>query len=89
MMYHSRFAYAALVTALLLVLASSAALAVVYVRWDSPNNGPGNDWDHAYHTIQAGLNAAPGGEVWVAGDSEWTCYDCFENAAAAGLHKVP
>ena len=27
--------------------------------------------------------------VWVAGDSEWTCYDCFENAAAAGLHKVP
>lgn len=53
-----------------LVLAAccvSASCAVVYVKWDSPNDGPGNDWSHAYHTVSAGLiAAAPGDEVWVA-----------------------
>jgi hypothetical protein len=53
---------------LLLALTSSAASAVVYVKWDSP--GPafdGTSWDKAFHTVQAGLNtASSGGEVWVA-----------------------
>ena len=51
----------------ILTLAASASCAVVYVNLNSPNNGPGNDWDHAYRTVAAGLTAAvSGGEVWVA-----------------------
>ena len=50
-----------------LILSSSVSAAVIYVKWDSPYNGPGSDWDHAYHKVQDGVNAAAsGGEVWVA-----------------------
>ena len=47
--------------------ASAVYGAVVYVWAGSPNDGPGNDWDHACHTVPAGLAAAVSGdEVWVA-----------------------
>ena len=52
-----------------LILFASPALwaASIYVKQDSPNDGPGNDWDHACHTVTAGLAAAiSGDEVWVA-----------------------
>lgn len=40
----------------------------IYVRANSPYDGPGHDWDHAYHSVQAAIDAAsPGDEVWVAG----------------------
>ena len=56
--------------ALLVLILSSSSFATVFVKWDSTYDGPGNDWDHAYHSVQAGINASgPGGEVWVAGDS--------------------
>lgn len=67
-MHHSRLACVVLTAILLLALASSAAPAVVYVKWDSP--GPaldGTSWAKAFHTVEAGLNAASSGdEVWVA-----------------------
>ena len=48
-------------------LSTTCSAAVVYVKWDSPNDGPGNDWDHGYHSVQAGIDAAVSGdEVWVA-----------------------
>lgn len=51
----------------LLICAGPSHAAVVYVRLDSGDDGPGSDWDHAYHTITGGLNAAaPGDEVWAA-----------------------
>jgi predicted outer membrane repeat protein len=35
---------------------------------DSPNNGPGNDWAHAYWTVQAAVSASsPNDIIWVAG----------------------
>ncbi len=46
---------------------ASAPSGVTYVKWDSP--GPvfdGKSWSTAFHSIQAGINAAAGGEVWVA-----------------------
>ena len=50
-----------------LAFLSTTCSAAVYVKWDSPNNGPGDDWDHAYHSVQAGINASLAGEeVWVA-----------------------
>jgi hypothetical protein len=35
----------------------------VYVKWDSPYDGPGNDWEHAYHTISAGITAATTNDI--------------------------
>jgi len=56
------------VVAVLAFLSSTCFAAIKYVKWDSPNDGPGNDWDHAYHSVQAAINAAVSGdEVWVAG----------------------
>lgn len=50
-----------------LTLAGQAFGAIIRVKWDSPTNGTGGDWDHAYRTVAAGLTAAAsGGEVWVA-----------------------
>lgn len=67
-MHHSRLACVVLTAILLLALASAAASAVIYVKWDSP--GPaldGTSWAKAFHTVEAGLNAAASGnEVWVA-----------------------
>jgi len=58
---------ALLAVSALLILCLPASAATIYVKWDSPYNGPGNDWDHAYHKVQDGLNAATSGdEVWVA-----------------------
>ena len=56
-----------LVLALLTISSSVCFANVIYVKWDSPNDGPGNNWVHAYHTVQAGLDAAAyKDEVWVA-----------------------
>lgn len=66
-MKHSAFSLAVLAV-LILLLSTAASAAVVYVKWDSP--GPtfdGTSWDTAFHTVQAGLDAAaPDDEVWVA-----------------------
>lgn len=58
-----------MVLAVLILAVGQASSSIIRVKWDSPTDGPGNDWDHAYHTVTAGLNAAASGdEVWVAGD---------------------
>jgi parallel beta-helix repeat protein/predicted outer membrane repeat protein len=52
---------------LLLLAPTLSRAGTVYVRWNSPSDGPGNDWGHACHTVQAGINAAGStDEVWVA-----------------------
>ena len=57
----------AVVAGLLICAAAGAGASVIYVNYNSPNDGPGNDWNHAFQTVQAGLNAANSGdEVWVA-----------------------
>ncbi len=68
MKHHPRFRLVLLAALVLFIASSSASLAgVIYVKWDSPNDGPGNDWDHAFHSVQAGLDAAVSSdEVWVA-----------------------
>ncbi len=85
MKYRSGFALALLATILLLALTSSAAFAVVYVKWDSP--GPtfdGTSWGKAYHTVQAGLNAASSGDqVWVA---RGTYVECITLKAGVALY---
>ena len=64
------FIAAALCAIIVLVISSSAAASIIYVKWDSPTDGPGNDWDHAYRSVYVGLNAAVSGdEVWVAAGS--------------------
>lgn len=51
----------------LLICPSCADSAVICVNYNSPNNGPGTDWNHAFHTVQAGLSVAKSGnQVWVA-----------------------
>ena len=56
-----------LVSFLVLILAGQGFGAIIRVKSDSPTNGPGNDWDNAYHTVAAGLAAAVSGDdVWVA-----------------------
>ncbi len=63
---------AVLCIAIMLVVSSTSAAGVVYVKWDSPGTGSpaaydGKSWATAYHKIQDGINAAlAGGEVWVA-----------------------
>ena len=55
------------VVVVLAFLSTTCFAAVIYVKKDSPYNGPGNDWAHAYHSVQAGINASLAGEeVWVA-----------------------
>ena len=49
--------------ALLAVLAASAqGQAVLYVDGYSPADGPGNDWEHAYHYLQDALSVAVSGD---------------------------
>jgi len=51
-------------TAFVVGLAASVnAQTVLYVDADSPNDGPGNDWAHAYHDLQDALTAAAFGDV--------------------------
>ena len=54
------------------LVALAQAQTVWYVDGDSPNNGPGKDWEHAYHYLQDALSAT------VAGD---------EIRVAAGSHR--
>lgn len=64
------------VIVVLALLSATCSAAVVRVKWDSPYNGPGNDWDHAFHSVQAGINAcAAGSEVWVAAGTYVECID--------------
>ena len=64
--------------------AHPALCATVYVKFDSANDGPGNDWDHAFHSVQASLNAAVSGdEVWVAAG---TYVQCITLKAGVGLY---
>jgi len=61
--------------------------AIKRVKWDSAYNGPGNDWYHAYHTVQAGLNAAVSGdEVWVAGNTTHPYNELITLKAGVGLY---
>lgn len=69
-----------LAVASLLVICCSAAQCgnVIRVKWDSPANGPGDDWSRAYRTVTAGLNAAVSNdEVWVAGDADHPYIECI------------
>lgn len=52
-----------LLSSLLMSLRASLCLSAtpVYVWQDSPVNGPGTTWNNAFHTIQAGINAASPG----------------------------
>lgn len=60
-----------LVLLVLVCIGSQACAGVVYVKWDSPNNGPGGSWDYAYHSITAAVSAAAvGDDIHVAGDSK-------------------
>jgi len=43
---------------LVLAVGNAFCAGVIYVKWDSPTNGPGTNWNNAYHSIQAGINAA-------------------------------
>lgn len=53
-----------LVLVLALILCCTVAFsATYYVKWDSPINGPGNDLDHAYHTIAAAITASSNGDT--------------------------
>ncbi|HET6452845.1 MAG TPA: right-handed parallel beta-helix repeat-containing protein [Armatimonadota bacterium] len=73
--------------AVLVLILSSSSFATVFVKWDSTYNGPGNDWDHAYHSVQAGINASgPGGEVWVAGDSDHPYFERIALLGGVGLY---
>lgn len=50
-----------------MILAAPAWGGILHVKADSPNNGPGGDWDHAYHTVTAAvLNANPADEIHIA-----------------------
>ncbi len=69
---------------LLTLCVTGADAAIIYVNCNSSNNGPGTDWNHAFHTVQAGLNAVTsGGEVWVA---KGTYVGCIALEAGAGLY---
>ncbi|MEI6914693.1 MAG: hypothetical protein WCL39_06125, partial [Armatimonadota bacterium] len=74
------------VPVLFAVLATSASSAIIRVKWDSPNNGPGNDWSHAYHTVTAGIAASVSGdEIWVAGDNAHPYLERITLRSGAGM----
>lgn len=42
---------------------------IIRVKWDSPGDGPGDTWAHAFRSIQAAINSAEAeDEIWVAGE---------------------
>jgi parallel beta-helix repeat protein len=58
---------AAICAFIVIFLASAAAAGTIYVKWNSPSPDQGQSWDTAFHTVQAGVNAAVSGdEVRVA-----------------------
>lgn len=80
-------ALALLIICIIICSGGPALGAVVYVKWDSPTNGPGNDWAHAYHTVAAGITAsASGGEIWVAGDAAHPYVERITLKAGVGLY---
>ena len=82
---HYRFALSACVC--LALLATSAPAAVIRVKWDSPTNGPGNDWNHAYHTVTAAIAASVAGdEIWVAGDADHPYRERITLKSGIGLY---
>ncbi|MEI6914181.1 MAG: right-handed parallel beta-helix repeat-containing protein [Armatimonadota bacterium] len=60
------FAVLASFAVLTLASAPTFCAGVIYVKWDSPVNGPGTSWNNAYHSVQAGINASTWEQVWVA-----------------------
>ncbi len=58
---------------LALIMCSTVAFsATKYVKWDSPTDGPGNDLDHAYHTIAQAITASSTGDtVYVYGQHSY------------------
>lgn len=82
-----RVPYAVWALLLVLSLSSSGFSAIIRVKWDSANNGPGDDWDHAWHSVQAGISAsASGDEVWVAGDAAHPYYERIAVYGGVGLY---
>ena len=80
-----RFRFLLVVPVMVALLATSAASSIIRVKWDSPTDGPGNDWDHAYHTITAAHNAAiAGDEIWVAGDEAHPYFERFTLKSGVG-----
>ncbi len=65
------------VACLLLASALAAPAAnIIRVRWDSPADGPGTDWDNAFRTVTAAIAASVAGdEIWVAGKSAHPYYE--------------
>ena len=61
---------------------------VIFVDHDSAYNGPGNDWDHAFHSVQSGLDAANAEdcEVWVAEFREGAYYELVTLRNGVGLY---
>ena len=53
---------ALLLVAAIWALALVPASAAVFVKWDSAGPPDGTTWDTAYHSVQAGLNAASSGQ---------------------------
>ena len=49
---------AAMCAFILFLFASTAAAGTIYVKWNSPSPDQGQSWDTAFHTVQAGVNAA-------------------------------
>ncbi len=82
---HYRFALFACVC--LAALATSAPAAVIRVKWDSPTNGPGDNWSNAYQTVAAAIAAsAAGDEIWVAGDAAKPYVERITLKSGVGLY---
>lgn len=51
----------------LLMLSACSVAKTVYVKYDSPTDGPGTSWSNAYHRVtNAILTASAGDSLWVA-----------------------
>jgi opacity protein-like surface antigen len=84
MSYHVRLT-SLLLTLLALLCLSASQAGIVYVKYDSPNDGPGNDWDHAFHTVQAGIDASVASdEVRVAQGTYVQCITLKAETALKG-----
>ncbi|MEI6916071.1 MAG: hypothetical protein WCL39_13125, partial [Armatimonadota bacterium] len=81
----SRLAWLILLLSCFLSTASNAA--IIRVKWDSPNNGPGNDWSHAYQSVTAAIAASTSNdEIWVAGDSVHPYFERITLKPGVGLY---